>query len=72
MTTGRLDCCFSVPLFYRTIRMFLEQMRKAWWLEAEPEAVVKTKNHLNQLEGMRKNRENNGNRSDRPGPECTH
>jgi hypothetical protein len=33
-----------IPLFYRTTRMFLERVRKVWWLEAEPEAVVKTQN----------------------------
>jgi hypothetical protein len=31
-----------IPLFYRTTRMFLERVRKAWWLEAEPEGVVTT------------------------------
>lgn len=40
----KIGLLLLVPLFYRTIRMFLERVRKAWWLEAEPEAVVKTKN----------------------------
>jgi hypothetical protein len=34
-----------VPLFYRVVRMFLERVRKAGWLEiAESEGVVKTQN----------------------------
>jgi hypothetical protein len=30
-----------IPLFYRTTRMFLQRVRKAWWFEAEPEGEVK-------------------------------
>jgi hypothetical protein len=40
----KIGLLILVPLFYRTIRMFLERVRKAWWFEAEAEAVVKTKN----------------------------
>ena len=34
-----------VPLFYRTIRMFLERVRKVWGMEAQqPEAVEEKPN----------------------------
>jgi hypothetical protein len=33
-----------VPLFYRTIRMFLERVRKAFGMEVQPEEIVEKPN----------------------------
>lgn len=40
----KIGILILVPLFYRTVRMFLERVRKAWWLEAEPEGVINVQN----------------------------